>query len=70
MAIQPYVMDANYTFTGSYVEAAQLVLGCWSTIVVSVPATFVEPQFEIGVQFAATSIAPYNGIAYVDAVGW
>ncbi len=70
LAVQGYVMDANYTFTGSYVEAGQMVLGCWATITIVVPTTAVPPLFEIGVQFAATTTAPYNGVGYVDSVSW
>ena len=70
LAIQPYVMDANYVWTGSYVELGQLAPGCWSTIKVVVPATFVAPAFQIGVQFITASTAGYGGVAYVDAVEW
>jgi hypothetical protein len=70
LAIQPYVMDKNYLWSGSYVELGQLVPGCWATITLAVPASFVTPAFEIGVEFFSTTTAAYNGVAYVGAVEW
>jgi hypothetical protein len=70
LAVQPYVMDANYIWTGSYVEPPSLVLGCWATIQVAVPITFQPPAWEIGVEFLATPTAPFNAVVYVDAVTW
>jgi hypothetical protein len=69
-AFQPYVMDKNYVWTGSWVEMGQVVQGCWSTITVSVPNNFASPAWEIGVEFTAATGVPYTGVAYVDAVEW
>jgi hypothetical protein len=69
-AIQPYVMDKNYVWTGSWVEMGQLVPGCWATITVAVPTTFVAPAYEIGVEFTGVAGAAYSGMVYVDAVEW
>jgi hypothetical protein len=69
-AIQPYVMDKNYVWTGSWVEMGQLVPGCWATITLAVPTTVVAPAYEIGVEFTGVAGAPYNGVVYVDAVEW
>jgi hypothetical protein len=70
LAIQPYAMDAASTWNGSYVDAGEIVLGCWATVTVPLPATFVGPLSEIGVEFFAASGGPYEGTAYVDSVSW
>lgn len=67
-SIQPYIMDANYVWSGEWIAVEDLVFGCWNTIQVPVPSTFVTPLFQMGVQFLAT--AGYTGIAYIDSVSW
>ncbi len=69
-AIQPYVMDKNYVWTGAWTEMTQIVQGCWSTIALTVPNNFASPAYEIGVDFSAATGVPYTGVAYVDAVEW
>jgi hypothetical protein len=69
-AIQPYVMDKNFVWTGAWTEMTQIVQGCWSTITLTVPNNFASPAWEIGVDFSAATGVPYTGVVYVDAVEW
>jgi len=68
--IQPYVMDARYTWSGTWLPPTDFVRGCWATITVAVPTTFVLPLFEIGVEFRAAAAASFVGTVYVDSVSW
>jgi hypothetical protein len=69
-SIQPYVMDANFKWTGTWLPATEFVPGCWSTIKVQVPTTAVMPLSELGVEFRTTTAAAFRGTAYVDSVSW
>jgi hypothetical protein len=68
-SIQPYIMDAGFVWSGEWIQAANLSFGCWNEIRVPVPATFVTPFFQMGVQFNTMATA-YSGEVYVDNVTW
>lgn len=67
-AVQPYVMDFNWLWTGTWVAGTSLTANAWNTITVTVPGTAVLPLQELGVEF--TSGATWSGTAYVDSVRW
>jgi hypothetical protein len=68
-SIQAYFMDVNYTWSGMWVPLDLAVPGCWNTLTVDIPPTFVGPAFEAGVQFL-TAGTPWRGTVYVDSVTW
>jgi hypothetical protein len=68
-SIQPYIMDADFVWSGEWIQAANLSFGCWNEIQVPVPADFVAPFFQMGVQFATLGTA-YSGEVYIDNVEW
>jgi hypothetical protein len=66
VAVSPYVLDGNWTWTDGYTSG--ITKGSWQTYTVTVPAGAIQPLNRIGVMFYLSS--PYNGPVYVDAVGW
>jgi len=67
-AIQPYVMDNNWAWTGNYQPYANLSKGAWNTITVTIPSNAVNPMKEIGVQVQTSG--SYSGSVYVDSISW
>ena len=70
-AVQPFVQQGasgNWLWTGNYQSISNLSVGTWNTLTVTVPANAATPLYQLGVQFF-TSRA-WNGVCYVDSVGW
>ena len=66
MAVSPYVMDQNWTWTDSWNDA--LPQGQWVTLSVTVPASAVLTLNQLGVKFYLNG--SYDGPVYVDAIDW
>ena len=64
--VQPFFMDANWTWSSTYVSAANLKPNAWNTVTVAVPTTAVAPFKELGLQFDSSTT--WNGLIYVDTV--
>lgn len=69
-SVQPFVMDAEFTWSGHWIPVENLALGCWMEIEVPVPPTFTLPLFELGVQFITPFGAAFSGDVYIDAISW
>ncbi len=67
-AIQPYVKDNNWLWTGNYQSYANLTKNAWNTITVSIPTSSVNPIKELGVQVITSS--SWNGSIYIDNISW
>jgi hypothetical protein len=65
-AVQPYISDANFTWSHSW--NPNLPRNAWMTLTVVVPPGVALPLKEIGVKFYLS--APHTGAVYVDAVQW
>ena len=66
-AVDPFVEDHNWTWTGNWQSMSALAAGAWNTITVTVPTTAITPLQELGIQF--TLNAPWSGTVYIDSVG-
>jgi hypothetical protein len=64
--IQPFFMDANWQWTGTFVSAGNLTPNAWNTVTVMVPLAAAAPFQEIGLQF--DSKTSWTGTIYVDTV--
>ncbi|HEV2437787.1 MAG TPA: cellulase family glycosylhydrolase [Verrucomicrobiae bacterium] len=67
-AIQPYVQDHNWTWTGNYTVSGNLTANAWNTITLTVPANAVSPMQSLGVQFFTS--AGWTGTCYIDSVSY
>ena len=67
-AIQPFVQDHNWTWTGNYTVSGNLTPNAWNTITVTVPANAVTPMQKLGVQFFTS--AAWTGTCYIDSVSF
>jgi hypothetical protein len=70
-SVQPYVMQGasgGWAWTGQWEAVAQLKLGAWNTITVTVPSNAATPLYQLGVQIATSGAS--SAVAYVDAVSW
>jgi hypothetical protein len=67
-AIQPYVMDFNWAWTGNVIPLASLTQGAWNTVAVTVPAGAAVPLKELGVEFRVS--ATWNATCYIDSISW
>ena len=67
-AIQPYVQDHNWTWTGNYTVSGNLTANAWNTITLTVPANAVSPMQSLGVQFFTS--AGWTGTCYIDSVAY
>jgi hypothetical protein len=67
-AIQPFEMDADYTWTGNYQTIGSLKTNAWNTLTVTVPSNAVLPLYSLGVQFFTG--ATWSGTCYVDSISW
>jgi len=69
--IQPYVQQGaagGWLWTGSWVGAASLNAGNWSTITVQVPANGASPLHQLGLELFTD--AAWSGTVHVDSVSW
>jgi hypothetical protein len=66
--IQPYVMDHNWTWTGTYIAGGSVTRNAWNTIQVTVPSNAVLPLNELGCEFNTS--ATWNGTCYIDSISW
>ena len=67
-AIQPFVQDYNWAWTGNYKSYGSLTANAWNTIAVTVPTNAVTPLQLLGVQFATS--AGWTNACYIDSVSW
>lgn len=67
-AIQPYIEDNNWTWTGNYQSYSSLTKGAWNTLTVQVPSGAATPIREVGVQVSTTG--SLNNSLYVDSISW
>jgi hypothetical protein len=67
-AIQPYVMDHNWAWTGTIVNLGSLTQGAWNTVTVTVPAGAAMPLNELGVEFRVS--ATWSATCYIDSISW
>jgi hypothetical protein len=65
-AVQPYVMDGSWTWTGNNVEYDQLEKNSWNTVSLTIPANAANPINEIGVQLSTSDA--FNGSIYMDSI--
>lgn len=66
--IQPYVLDHNWDWSGTWTPIGKLKLNSWNVVTVAVPSNAVTPLQQLGVQFSTS--ASWAGTCYVDSVGW
>jgi hypothetical protein len=66
IAVSPYVLDANWSWTDGYTGG--ITKGSWRTYTVAVPPGAALPLNRVGVMFYVDS--HYDGPVYVDAVAW
>jgi hypothetical protein len=67
-AVQPYVMDNVWAWTGTYVAIGSLTVNAWNTITVTVPANAAMPLQQLGVEFVTG--ATWSGTCYIDSISW
>lgn len=67
-AIQPYVMDHNWTWTGNYQTVGNLHTNAWNSLTLTVPSNAAMPLQQLGVQFFTG--ATWSGTCYVDSISW
>lgn len=67
-AIQPYVLDDNWAWTGNYQAIGNLHTNAWNTLTVTVPSNAATPLQQLGVQFFTG--ATWSGTCYVDSISW
>jgi chitinase len=65
-AVNPFVEDQNWTWTGNWQDISALVPNSWNTISVTIPAGAIAPIQRIGVEFS--SGGPWSGLCYLDSV--
>ena len=69
--VQAYVMQGGaggWSWTGTTLSGAQLALGSWNTLLVTVPPNAAVPLDQLGVEFTTSS--PWTGACFVDSVRW
>jgi chitinase len=64
--IKAFFMDANWAWTSTTVNAANLKANAWNKVSVTVPTNAVTPFTEIGIQFDFSKA--WTGTIYVDTV--
>ena len=67
-AIQPFVQDYTWAWTGNYTVYGNLTANAWNTITVTVPPTAVTPLQNLGVQFMTS--AGWTNTCYIDSISW
>lgn len=67
-AIQPFVQDYNWAWTGNYKGYGSLTANAWNTIAVTVPTNAVTPLQVLGVQFFTGG--GWTNTCYIDSVSW
>jgi hypothetical protein len=67
-SIQPFVQDANWTWTGAWRDYASLTKNAWNTVTVTVPSYAATPITRIGVE--AVTSAAWTGSIYIDSIDW
>jgi len=68
--VQPYVLQdatGGWTWTGNWQPIANLKVGSWNTVPVTVPAN-AKGIFSLGIEFSTS--AAWSGTVYVDSVYW
>ncbi len=65
-ALQPYIQDYNYTWTGSWYGS--FTANAWNTLTLTVPANAVMPLQSLGIQFFTS--AGWTGTCYIDSVSF
>jgi hypothetical protein len=67
-AVQPFVEDHNWAWTGNWQAIGSLTTNAWNTLTLTVPSSAAMPLQALGVEF--TIGATWNGTCYVDSVSW
>ena len=63
-ALQPFVMDKNYSWTSSWYGS--FTADTWNTLTVTVPSDAVSPLSALGIQFVTGDA--WTGTCYIDSV--
>ncbi|REE81511.1 cadherin-like protein [Paenibacillus taihuensis] len=64
--VQPYMMDKNWSWTGSLVSYSSLAKDSWNTLALTIPASAANPFNELGVQLQTSG--DFNGSIYIDSI--
>ena len=65
-ALQPYLMDQNWTWTSSWYGS--FTPNAWNTLTLTVPTNAVTPLNALGVQFVTSGA--WTGTCYIDSIAW
>jgi len=67
-SVMPYIMDYNYTWSGTWKGYSSLTPNAWNDITVAYPGNAVSPSKALGIEIQTNG--SWNGDIYIDSINW